>query len=190
MDKAKLLSLTAEIVSAHASTNELTQEALITEIGHVFAKLASLAGTEGTVEIAIEAGAASAQEIKPAVPLAAAFGADKVFCMVCGAGMKTLKRHLSAAHGMKPGQYRKQFGIPAGTLLVASKYSEARKEMAKGLNLAERLQKARAARAKKAGKPVKEAAPAKVAKVAKVAKAVKPVKPARKARAPKQTANA
>lgn len=173
MDKAKLLSLTADIVSAHASTNELTQEALLTEIGHVFAKLAALAGEEGTVDIAGESAAPAPEEVRPAVPLAAAFGADKVFCMVCGAGMKTLKRHLAAAHGLKPGQYRKQFGIPAGTLLVASKYSEARKEMAKGLNLAERLEKARAARAKKGAKSAKEEAPAQAAKLAKQAKAPK-----------------
>ena len=40
--------------------------------------------------------------------------------MVCGKGMKTLKRHISTAHGLKPGQYRKQFNIPAGTPLVAT----------------------------------------------------------------------
>jgi predicted transcriptional regulator len=63
--------------------------------------------------------------------------------------MKTLKRHLSTAHGMKPGQYRKAFSIPAGTALVAKNYSEARKKMAADLHLADRLVKARAARGKK-----------------------------------------
>ena len=63
--------------------------------------------------------------------------------------MKTLKRHLATAHDLKPGQYRKMYGIPAGTPLVAKDYSEARKKMAQDLNLAERLVKARAARGKK-----------------------------------------
>ena len=79
----------------------------------------------------------------------AAFGAEKVFCMACGKGMKTLKRHLSTAHDLKPGQYRRKFGIPPGTALVAKNYSEARKKMAQDLNLAEGLAKARAARGKK-----------------------------------------
>lgn len=147
MDKAKLLSLTAEIVSAHASANELSQETLLSEIDRVFGKLASLAGMEGEMRLPDSVGG-EAEDVGPAVPLEAAFGSEKVFCMVCGQGMKTLKRHLSAAHGLKPGQYRKKFGVPAGTPLVAKSYSEARKRMAKELNLAEGLAKARAARGK------------------------------------------
>ena len=148
MDTAKLLALTSDIVSAHASSNEMTQESLLDEIGQVFSKLASLAGLEGG-GYAGQAVAPAEEQIKPAVPLDAAFGADKVFCMVCGMGMKTLKRHLSTRHGLMPGQYRKRFGVPAGTPLVAKNYSEARQKMARDLNLAEGLAKARAARGKK-----------------------------------------
>ena len=148
MDKKALVEMTAEIVASHASLNVMTQEDLLAEIGQVFQKLSAL--TEGT-EIAFEEVATVEQDVaaSAAVPLEAAFGADKVFCMVCGKGMKTLKRHLSTAHGLKPGQYRKQYNIPAGTPLVAKNYSEARKAMAQKLNLAERLVKARAARKKK-----------------------------------------
>lgn len=149
MDKAKLLSLTSEIVSAHASSNELTQEQLVKEIHRVFNTLAALGGEEGMTYEAEELAPIQPEAIKPAVPLEAAFGSDKVFCMVCGKGMKTLKRHLSTAHGMRPGQYRRKFGIPAGTPLVSKEYSQVRKKMAKDLNLAERLVKARAARGKK-----------------------------------------
>jgi predicted transcriptional regulator len=112
--------------------------------------LASLAGVEG-LEPSIQEADSTEEEaaIVPAVPLEAAFGAEKVFCMICGRGMKTLKRHISTAHDLKPGQYRKRLGIPAGTPLVAKNYSEARKKMAQDLNLAEGLAKARAARGKK-----------------------------------------
>ncbi|MBI5443935.1 MAG: MucR family transcriptional regulator [Deltaproteobacteria bacterium] len=151
MDKRLLLQMTADIVSAHASMNELSQTDLLSGIDQVFKKLSDLGG--GDFEAEEEAGAAeavqAAAEVRPAVPLEAAFGSQKVFCMVCGKGMKTLKRHISTAHGMKPGQYRKTFGISAGTPLVAKDYSEARKTMAKDLNLAERLVKARAARSRK-----------------------------------------
>lgn len=149
MDSRILLQMTADIVASHASMNELSQEELLGEIGKVYNRLAGLAGGVELEEAEVEAAAAPAEALQPAVPMDAAFGADKVFCMVCGKGMKTLKRHLATSHDMKPGQYRKAFGIPSGTPLVARNYSEARKQMAKDLNLADRLVKARAARGKK-----------------------------------------
>lgn len=144
MDKKTLLQMTADIVASHASMNEISQDELLEEIDKVFKKLAGLGeGAETEEGVAVE------EKVTAAVPLEAAFGADKVFCMVCGKGMKTLKRHISTAHALKPGQYRKQYGIPAGTPLVAKTYSDARKKMAQKLNLADRLVKARAARGKK-----------------------------------------
>lgn len=146
MDQRQLLQLTADIVAAHASMNELSPEGLLAEIRNVYKTLASLAPG---LHIADEEEVQAPVEHVPVVPLAAAFGAEKVFCMVCGKGMKTLKRHLSTAHGMKPGDYRKTFAIPPGTPLVAKNYSDARKKMAQDLNLADRLIKARASRKKK-----------------------------------------
>ncbi len=149
MDKRLLLQLTADIVASHASMNEMGQEDLLAEIDRVYQKLASLAGEEVDEFEAAPAEVAEEAPPKPAVPLEAAFGKEKIFCMICGKGMKTLKRHLTTAHGLKPGQYRKMFGIPAGTPLVARDYSEARKKMAEKLNLAERLVEARKVRAQK-----------------------------------------
>jgi predicted transcriptional regulator len=149
MDKRALLQMTADIVSSHASMNELTQGDLLSEIDQIYNKLAGLAGSVEAGEAEVAEAEAAPEAMKPAVPMEAAFGTDKVFCMVCGKGMKTLKRHIATAHSMKPGQYRKAFGIAAGTPLVAKNYSEARKKMAKSLNLAERLVKARAAKGKK-----------------------------------------
>jgi predicted transcriptional regulator len=87
--------------------------------------------------------------------------------MICGKEMKTLTRHLMTAHDMKPGAYRKQFGIPAGTALAAKDYSESRRQMAIDKDLGAGLAKARAARVDKkaaAKKPaVKKAAKAPVA---------------------------
>ncbi|MBI5445497.1 MAG: MucR family transcriptional regulator [Deltaproteobacteria bacterium] len=149
---SKLLAMTTEIVSAHASATGMKKEDLLEEIGQVFVRLAGIAGVDvpaGQVPVP-QAAPAEPEPIKPAVPLEAAFGADKVFCMECGQGMKTLKRHISSAHGMKPGEYRRKFGIPSGTPLVAKNYSDQRKAMAKDLKLGERLVKARAAKGKKA----------------------------------------
>jgi predicted transcriptional regulator len=158
MDKRLLVQMTANIVAAHASANEMGQGDLLQEIDLVFRKLSDLGeGAEQVLEAGQEPEAGHPP--KPAVPLAAAFGAEKVFCMVCGEGMKTLKRHLARVHGMKPGQYRRAFGIPTGTALVAKNYSDARKKMALDLNLADGLAKARAARKSKVA-PVETPSPA------------------------------
>jgi predicted transcriptional regulator len=60
--------------------------------------------------------------------------------------MKTLTRHLKTAHDLKPGQYRKQFGIPSTQSLAAKNYSESRRQMAIDRGLGDKLAAARAAR--------------------------------------------
>lgn len=147
MDTRTLLTLTTDIVSSHASANELTQGELLAEIQNVYAKLAALAGDDSVPCSALDESGGSEKPV-PAVPLDAAFGSDKVFCMVCGKGMKTLKRHLSTSHGLSPREYRKQYDIPIGKPLIASEYSASRRKLAQDLNLGAGLEKARAARGK------------------------------------------
>jgi predicted transcriptional regulator len=141
MDKKVVIELTAEIVSAHASVNEMSREDLLDEIQSVFAKLSSLVGSE-TVETA------AAAEVKPTISLKKAFGSDKVYCLECGKGFTTLKKHLAVSHNQSPKDYRKKFNIPSKTPLVARNYSEAKKKMAQKLGLAEKLAAGRKKRAK------------------------------------------
>lgn len=141
MEKKVVIELTAEIVSAHASVNEMSREDLLDEIQAVFGKLNSLAGIE--VEEGKPAG-----EVKPAVPMNKAFGADKVYCLECGKGFTTLKKHLAVSHNQSPKDYRKKFNIPTKTPLVARNYSDAKKKMAQKLGLAEKLAAGRKKRAK------------------------------------------
>jgi predicted transcriptional regulator len=143
MDKKALLELTTDIVSAHASVNEMGKEELLEELQSVFQKLLSLGGSEG------EEGAVVSGELKPAVPVNKAFGADKVVCLVCGKGFTTLKKHIAVSHQMTPKEYRKAFGIPTKTPLVARKYSEAKRKIAQEKGLATKLAEGRK---KKAGK--------------------------------------
>ena len=91
--------------------------------------------------------------------------------MVCGkGGMKILAPHIKQAHDLKPGAYRKQFGIKRSQPLTAKSYSESRKQMALDAGLADNLAKARAVRrAKIKGKKVAPLKPVK----AKVAKKIK-----------------
>jgi predicted transcriptional regulator len=138
---ATLVELAADIVSSHASVNEMSTEDLVQEIQKVYAALQQLE-TAGTVAPPTEA-----EPKAPAMSLKKAFQSDQVFCMVCGkGGMKTLARHLSMTHGLKPGEYRKQFNIPSTQPLTAKNFSEARRKTAMERGLADNLAKAREAR--------------------------------------------
>lgn len=138
-----ILEMTAEIVSAHASTSNMTKEELVGELNDVYAALSALEKGE------IETNSSETEEDGPAVSRKKAFGKDKIYCMICGKGMKTLARHLKTAHEMTASEYRKQFDIPRSQSLAAKKYSETRRQMAIDRGLGEKLAKARAARTKK-----------------------------------------
>ncbi len=133
MDKRVLIELTTDIVSSHAAVNEMSREDLLDEIQAVFQRLNNLAGEEGIAEGEVVA------ESKPAVSMDKAFGAEKVFCMVCGKGFTTLKKHLAISHNLTPKDYRKKFNIPGKLPLVAKNYSDQKKKIAQKLGLAEKL---------------------------------------------------
>lgn len=144
---ANLLDLTAEIVAAHASNTQMTTDELYNEIEKVHATLKAL-------EIG---NSAIAPEQPKQLTIKQAFKKDEVICMICGkGGFKTLKRHLTIAHDLKAGQYRKQFGIPSTQKLAAKSYSESRRQTAIDKGLGEGLAKYRADK-KAAEVPVKVA---------------------------------
>jgi predicted transcriptional regulator len=166
-----LLDLTADIVIAHASLTEMSSDDLLKEIRLVYATLEELARGEKaiTIETADKEPKKTAKktrafaepieekaEAKPAIPpapamtLEEAFKPDRVACMVCGkTGMVTLKRHLSSAHDLKPGQYRKQFNIPQAQPLAAIEYVAKRRQVALDRGLGDKLAQAREAKKKK-----------------------------------------
>lgn len=144
---SKVIELTTDIIAAHASSTSMTKEELITEIKEVFSVLTALEQIEDT---GLQApGDDVAGEEEPAVSKRKAFGKDKIYCMVCGKGFTTLKRHLKTAHEMSDKEYREKFDIPAGTALAAKSYSENRRQMALDKDLAGNLEKARAAKKQK-----------------------------------------
>jgi predicted transcriptional regulator len=122
----------------------MTKEELIAELQDVHAALAAMEKGEAipTVEAPV------VEEDIPAITKRKAFGKKQIFCMICGKGFTTLKRHLKAAHGMTPKEYCTKFDIPAGTKLASKDYSESRRQMAIEKDLGAGLAKARAARGK------------------------------------------
>jgi len=89
----------------------------------------------------------------PALTIEEAFKPDQVACMLCGKkGLTTLKRHLTTAHDLKPGQYRKQFKIPKDQPLAATEYVAKRRQMALDRGLGDNLAAAREAKKAKQAK--------------------------------------
>jgi len=187
---ATLTELTAQIVTARATKKDMTTEELQAEMKMIFSFL------KGVEEGGESANAPAEGSAPVKVNYKHFFKKTEVICMVCNkGGFKTLKRHLSMAHNLKPGEYRKQFGIPSTQSLVAKAYSEQRKKDALDRGQGEILAKARAVRAAKNAKPVAVVAPvAPVVKAKAAAVKAKPAataKPAVAAKAPaKKTAAA
>ena len=137
---ATILELTSDIVSSHASTSPMSSDELVLEIQKVHAALKAL---EAGIEVV-----SVNEKVKPAITVKEAFKKNEVICMVCSKGkMKTLTRHLNMVHKMKPGEYRKQFGISGKQPLTAKSYSESRKKMAEERGLGDVLAKARETKA-------------------------------------------
>jgi len=179
-----LVELTANIVSSHAATVEMSSDELLQEIQKVYAALKNLDSDGATEEETV------AKEAVPAISPKKSIQKDQIVCLICGkGGFKTLSRHLKQAHDMKASAYRKQFGIASGTPLAAKSYSEARRQSAINNNLGEKLAKGRETRM--ANLAAKKAAPEKAPKAtaAKTAKAAPAKAPkAAAAKAPKAAA--
>ena len=109
--------LAVQILSAHLTKTEMSKT-------EMFAELTELHNTL----TALERGEVHAEEKEttdePVISRKKAFGKDKIYCMICGKGFKTLSRHLRTAHETTPKDYRIKFDIPRTQSLAARKYSE------------------------------------------------------------------
>jgi predicted transcriptional regulator len=126
MEQDQLISLTADIVSAHVSNNTVALSDVPLLVQRVYEALAA-AGAPAPAE--------APQAKTPVVSVRASIKPDYLVCMECGRQQKTLKRHLQTAHGVSPDQYRRDFGLPDTYPMVAPKYSEQRRSLAKEIGL-------------------------------------------------------
>jgi len=159
-----LIELVAEIVSSHASNTTMTTDQIVTEIQTIHAALKNL---ENPLAISEDSEVTTEQPKESSITVRQAFKKDEVICMVCQkGGFKTLKKHLSTAHQLTPGQYRKQFGIKSSQKLAAKNFSDARRKAAEERGMTDILAKAREKRMSnlKSGKPTAAKPAAKPAK--------------------------
>ena len=120
-----LITLTADIVSAHVSNNSVAVSDLPLLIGNVHGALAGLGGQAD----------APAARPEPAVSIRSSIKPDYVVCLEDGKKLKMLKRHLMTHYSMTPDEYRKKWGLNADYPMVAPNYAEQRRALAKKIGL-------------------------------------------------------
>jgi predicted transcriptional regulator len=120
-----LITLTADIVSAHVSNNSVSVNDLPQLIQNVHG---ALNGLSGAVEEA-----PARQE--PAVSVRSSVKPDYVVCLEDGKKLKMLKRHLMTHYQMTPDQYRQKWGLNSDYPMVAPNYAEQRRTLAKKIGL-------------------------------------------------------
>ncbi|MEM9145315.1 MAG: MucR family transcriptional regulator [Pseudomonadota bacterium] len=130
-EQGELLEHTSAIVSAHVSNNAVSSTDLPALIESVYATLSGLNGKPAEPEV----------ELKPAVPIKKSVTDDFLICLEDGKKLKMLKRHLATAYSMTPEEYRSKWGLPHDYPMVAPKYSETRKQLAKKIGLGRKPKK-------------------------------------------------
>src|SRR5437763_1010153 len=120
---ACILSLTAQIVSAHVSKNQVGTDALPSLIRSVYRSLS----TAGDAE--------AAPPPTPAVPINKSVFPDYIVCLEDGKKLKMLKRHLQTSYGLSPDAYRAKWGLPRDYPMVAPNYATTRSGLAKLIGL-------------------------------------------------------
>jgi len=121
-----LIELTANIVSAYVSNNSVPSADIPNLIGQVHSALK---------RVVVGQVAASAEPLKPAVPIKRSVTPEHIVCLEDGLKFKSLKRHLRTRYNLTPDQYREKWGLPPDYSMVAPNYAAARSQLAKQMGL-------------------------------------------------------
>lgn len=121
----RLVTLTAEIVSAHVAHNAVAISDLPLMIANVHGALAALGQAAPEPEARPE----------PAVSIRSSIKPDYIVCLEDGKKLKMLKRHLRTRYQMTPEEYRQRWGLDASYPMTAPNYAEQRRSLAKQIGL-------------------------------------------------------
>jgi predicted transcriptional regulator len=124
-----LTELTVELLSAFVANNSVRSDDLPGLIASTHAALSGLAAPSA------DAAPAAGDTHQPAVTARKSLAnRDFIISLIDGKPYKSLKRHLTG-HGLTPEEYRARYALPATYPMVAPGYSDARREIAKRLDL-------------------------------------------------------
>ena len=126
-----LITLTADIVSAHVSNNSVAVNDLPVLIQNVHSALSQLGARAEEPEVKPE----------PAVSIRSSIKPDFIVCLEDGKKLKMLKRHLMTHYQMTPDEYRQKWGLNSDYPMVAPNYAEQRRTLAKSIGLGTKRRK-------------------------------------------------
>jgi predicted transcriptional regulator len=121
---SSVLSLAAQIVSAHVANNTVTPDQLPKLINDVYRAL----NTVGQV-------VTEQPKAEPAVSVKKSVFADHLVCLDCGKQFSTLKRHIRADHSLTVEQYRQKWRLPSTYPMISPDYAKVRSTLAKKIGL-------------------------------------------------------
>ena len=120
-EPTSIATLTAEIVSAYVSKNQIASS----ELGGLISAVAGQLG-----KIGAEPEQPAEEKPAPAVSVRRSVRPDHLLCLVCGKPHKMLKRHLAVRHEMTPAEYRERLGLKPDYPMTAPNYAKQRREVA------------------------------------------------------------
>jgi predicted transcriptional regulator len=125
-DKAEIIEMTADIVSAYVGNNSVSAGDLPSLIQSVHRALSGVSTGVETVEVTPK---------EPAVPVKRSITPDYLVCLEDGRKFKSLKRHLRTKYNLSPEEYRSKWGLAKDYPMVAPNYAKARSDLAKQMGL-------------------------------------------------------
>jgi predicted transcriptional regulator len=129
MEQDSLIELTAEIVSAYVSNNNVASGEIPGLIGQIHNALHRTSA--GAVE-------PDQEPLRPAVPVKKSIMPDAIVCLEDGKKFKSLKRHLRTHYDLTPEEYREKWGLASDYPMVAPNYAKARSALAKEMGLGQK----------------------------------------------------
>jgi predicted transcriptional regulator len=123
-DRGELAALTSRVVIAYVANNPVPMAELSNIIRMVHTAL------RGARQAAVPE-----PNPTPAVPVKRSVAPDHLVCLEDGVRMTMLKRHLRAAHGLTPEEYRARWGLASDYPMAAPNYSERRSTFARSIGL-------------------------------------------------------
>lgn len=127
-----LITLTADIVSAHVSNNSVAVSDLSQLIQNVHNALSSLGAKVEEAPVRQEPKVSIRSSVKP----------DYIVCLEDGKKLKMLKRHLMTHYQMTPDEYRQKWGLNSDYPMVAPNYAEQRRSLAVRIGLGTKRRRA------------------------------------------------
>ena len=129
VESAELIQLTADIVSAYVSNNNVGAGELGKLIEEVHSALQRAPVAQAEPE---------PQPKEPAVSIRRSVTPDYLISLEDGRKFKSLKRHLKNTYNMTPDEYRTKWGLPRDYPMVAPNYAKARSELARSMGVGRR----------------------------------------------------